>query len=609
MRGYPRRHGDDFPKIISVDDHVIEPPDVWQDRLPAEVPGRRAPHRAQPRRRDDVRRRQVHLRAGRRRRARATGGSTRTCRSRRPASSAAVGFDRDEVKVTAITYEEMRQGCWDPKARLEDMDVNWTEAQMCFPSLPPLLRPDVHRRPTTRSSRRLCVKAYNDWMVEEWCGGSRRPPHPAEHHPALGRRAGRRRGPPQRRPRRARRLLQRDPALPRACRRSTPATGIRSSRPATRPARSSTCTSGRRRRCRRPRPTRRRRSARRSPSATPWRRWPTGCSRACSCGFPTLKLAYSEGQIGWIPYILERADKVWEENRAWGGVYGVDPRAAVAPTTTARSTAASSTTSTGSRQPREDRRRQHLLRDRLPALRQHLAPLQGGRPEADGPPARRRRPQARARQRHRDAAARPRPVTMTHDPDAEYRLLIGGEWVAAAGGTYDIVNPATEQVVGDAPNATVADAEAAAAAAADAFAALVAARSPRSAPRCSSGPPTSSTSGTPSWSRWCRPRPAPPCGSPSRSRCRWPRRGSAATRRASTRSSRSRSRRRSCRPRRSRRAASSAAWRAVRRSASWSCITSYNFPLTNMAGKIGPALAMGNTVVVKPAPAGPARAS
>ena len=24
----------DFPKIISVDDHVVEPADVWQDRLP-----------------------------------------------------------------------------------------------------------------------------------------------------------------------------------------------------------------------------------------------------------------------------------------------------------------------------------------------------------------------------------------------------------------------------------------------------------------------------------------------------------------------------------------------------------------------------------------------
>ena len=36
--------------------------------------------------------------------------------------------------------------------------------------------------------------------------------------------------------------------------------------------------------------------------------------------FPRLEIAYSEGQIGWIPYILERADKVWEENRGWGGV-------------------------------------------------------------------------------------------------------------------------------------------------------------------------------------------------------------------------------------------------------------------------------------------------
>ena len=35
------------------------------------------------------------------------------------------------------------------------------------------------------------------------------------------------------------------------------------------------------------------------------------------------------------------------------------------------------------------------------------------------------------------------------------------------------------------------------------------------------------------------------------------------------------------------------------------CITPYNFPLTNTAGKIGPALAMGNTVIIKPAPQDP----
>jgi predicted TIM-barrel fold metal-dependent hydrolase len=33
--------------------------------------------------------------------------------------------------------------------------------------------------------------------------------------------------------------------------------------------------------------------------------------------FPKLKLAYSEGQIGWIPYVLERADTVWEQHDSW----------------------------------------------------------------------------------------------------------------------------------------------------------------------------------------------------------------------------------------------------------------------------------------------------
>jgi predicted TIM-barrel fold metal-dependent hydrolase len=40
---------------------------------------------------------------------------------------------------------------------------------------------------------------------------------------------------------------------------------------------------------------------------------------------PDLKLAYSEGQIGWIPYILERADDVWEQHRAWAGVGEIVP--------------------------------------------------------------------------------------------------------------------------------------------------------------------------------------------------------------------------------------------------------------------------------------------
>ena len=88
--------------------------------------------------------------------------------------------------------------------------------------------------------------------------------------------------------------------------------------------------------------------------------------------FPTSTIAYSEGQIGWIPYVLERADKVWEDNRGWGGVadkvkrppseyyyehiYGCffdDPH--------------------GLKSLDERRRRQHHVRDRLPAQRLDVA--------------------------------------------------------------------------------------------------------------------------------------------------------------------------------------------------------------------------------------------
>jgi predicted TIM-barrel fold metal-dependent hydrolase len=33
--------------------------------------------------------------------------------------------------------------------------------------------------------------------------------------------------------------------------------------------------------------------------------------------FPQLKLSYAESQIGWLPYVLERVDDVWEDNQAW----------------------------------------------------------------------------------------------------------------------------------------------------------------------------------------------------------------------------------------------------------------------------------------------------
>ena len=192
-----------------------------------------------------------------------TGGSTRTCSGRCSASTPPSEFRRDEVTMKVVTYDEMRPGSYEVKPRLEDMDANHIEASLCFPTFPRFCG-QTFSEAKDKELGLLCVRAYNDWMVDEWCARLGRPADPAVPDPAVGRRAGRGRGAPQRRPRRARRLLQRDPALPRpavrarhdhywdpffaACDETGP---------------SSTCTSGRRRRCRRRRPTPRRRWARR----------------------------------------------------------------------------------------------------------------------------------------------------------------------------------------------------------------------------------------------------------------------------------------------------------------------------------------------------------
>ena len=50
--------------------------------------------------------------------------------------------------------------------------MNHVEASLCFPTLPALLRPDLPRGQGPGARRSPACKAYNDWMVEEWCGDS-----------------------------------------------------------------------------------------------------------------------------------------------------------------------------------------------------------------------------------------------------------------------------------------------------------------------------------------------------------------------------------------------------------------------------------------------------
>ena len=182
----------------------------------------------------------------------------------------------------------------------------------------------------------------------------------------------------------------------------------------------------------------------------------------------------------------------------------------------------------------------------------------------------------------------------------ESQLFIGGKWVEASGGTYDVVNPATEEVVGTAPNATVADAEAAASAAKEAWpgwaatpveerlelmaraAKAIAARAEELLPlviaETGATAAVGSTLQVPIAVRRFERYSLDPRAVVERT---LPPQVAEATPLAP---------------------GGLISALAVRQPVGVvACITSYNFPLVNMAGKVAPALAMGNTVVVKPA--------
>jgi predicted TIM-barrel fold metal-dependent hydrolase len=157
--------------FISVDDHVVEPPTLWWDRL-------------------SQRDREVGPRVVR-----------DTCKTLREAVSLRVHYDMggdgpmmdwwvyedlakpvqkvvacagipiDEHNTDPIAYADMRPGCYDPVARLADMDLNRMERSLCFPFVPRFCG-QMFYEARDRDLAMRCVLAYNDWMIEEWCGDS-----------------------------------------------------------------------------------------------------------------------------------------------------------------------------------------------------------------------------------------------------------------------------------------------------------------------------------------------------------------------------------------------------------------------------------------------------
>ena len=283
----------EFPKIISVDDHVVEPAHLWQDRLPAEDaragPARRAGAvgRLLARRRrdlqagDDRRRHVGRLLAVRgpldlRAQAARRDPARRDARRRRqPFRSVEDVHRRDDLRRDATRVLRAESAHRRPRARgRRRLDR--------VPDVSAVLRADVHGRQRSRArvGMRARLQRLDDRRLVR---GLRRPPDPAVPDPALGRRARGRRGRSATRPAARVRSASARSRRTSACRASTPGTGIRCSRSARRRARRCACTSVRRRRCRPLRPTRRPRPTSCCRSTTRWRRSPTSCSPECSC--------------------------------------------------------------------------------------------------------------------------------------------------------------------------------------------------------------------------------------------------------------------------------------------------------------------------------------
>lgn len=158
----------ELPRLISVDDHVIEPAHVWREHLPERY------RDAGP---TLVHRRGWPSYAGR------TwvfneddNGMWADCWSYDgklfsiDRTFAAVSFPKDEPGFGPLTFDVIRSGCYDQKGRLADMDANHTEASLCFPTFPRFCG-QTFLEAEDKDLALACVRAYNDWMIDDWCAG------------------------------------------------------------------------------------------------------------------------------------------------------------------------------------------------------------------------------------------------------------------------------------------------------------------------------------------------------------------------------------------------------------------------------------------------------
>lgn len=314
-----------IPMIISVDDHLVEPAHLWQTWLPEKFK-ERGP-RVERRRVGDIKyvggpaMYQYDLDA-----PDAPWGDVWFYEDLvypNKRHVAAVGFHRDDMEAVPITFEEMRPGCYDPKARVKDMLANHVDMSLSFPTFPRFCG-QTFAEASDKELALACVKAYNDFMVEEWCGDSGGVLLPLCIIPLWD---------VEEAAKEVRRNAERGSRS--VCFSEIPPNlGLESIHTGYWDPFFAACEETRTVVCMHIGSSSKMPAA--SPDAPPAVAATLSFNNAMASmsdflfsgvlvRFPKMKIAYSEGQMGWVPYILERADDVWMEHRAWGGVRDIVP--------------------------------------------------------------------------------------------------------------------------------------------------------------------------------------------------------------------------------------------------------------------------------------------
>ena len=134
--------------IISVDDHLVEPPDMFEGRLPARLQDRA------PRVVIDERGHEVWEFEGQ--------------RFTQVGMNAVAGRSQSLKNLEPTRFADMRRGCWDIHERIRDMDLNGVWASLNFPSMITGFCGRTFAQIADQDLGWETTRAWNDWLHDEW---------------------------------------------------------------------------------------------------------------------------------------------------------------------------------------------------------------------------------------------------------------------------------------------------------------------------------------------------------------------------------------------------------------------------------------------------------